>query len=46
MSIDVNFSPYCKGDYCTHRLTARVDFERGYCEGCWQEKKEKDKKDE
>jgi hypothetical protein len=37
MSLDFDIAPYCKGKYCTNLLTARVDFENGYCGLCLED---------
>ena len=37
MSLEFENAPYCKGENCTCLLTARADFDNGYCVMCWEE---------
>jgi len=45
MSIPFDYADYCKGSYCTNRLTARTDAERGYCGLCWKDFNQADEQD-
>jgi hypothetical protein len=38
MSLEFNEAPYCQGENCTNLLTAKVDYDRGLCLLCWEDK--------
>ena len=39
MSLDFEIAPYCESEGCTNLLTARADYEKGYCVLCQEDNK-------
>lgn len=37
MSLEFNYSPYCKGKTCTNLLSCKADYDVGHCYLCYRD---------